>query len=129
MGLGAYLKTNRNEPAKQLLTEVIQASSDSATAYQYLGYCFLQINARLTDASKQAADNPDQNPALLESLKADAQSALGEAVKNYSKAIEINDKDWQAYRGLGVAYMLQAINQKTTSFVKWLSNNGASVWI
>jgi tetratricopeptide (TPR) repeat protein len=35
---------------------------------------------------------------------------VDKAIESYSSAIEINDKDWQAFRGLGVAYMVRALN-------------------
>ena len=80
----AYLKTNRNEPAKELLESVVQIQPDNNTAYKHLGYCYL----RLKDIDKSIA--------------------------NYSKAIEINDKDWDAHRGLGVAYILKGTGASGT---------------
>ena len=59
---------------------VTQRSPDDSEAYQYLGYCYLRLND------------------------------IDNSIASYSTAIEINSKDWQAYRGLGVAYMLKAIN-------------------
>lgn len=78
----AYLRTNRNEPAKELLTAVVRKKPDKSDAFQYLGYCYLRLND------------------------------VDHAVESYGKAIEINNRDWQAYRGLGVAYMLKAISSK-----------------
>ena len=76
----AALKSGRYSSAKQLLTTVTQLQPGNSTAYQYLGYCHL----RLDEADK--------------------------AIESYNKAIEINAKDWQAHRGLGVAYMLKALD-------------------
>jgi len=108
----SYLKTARNEPARELLSSVVQLDPENNDAYQYLGYCFLQLNARAMELYKQKKqpDSDDAGPAA--SLKADAEKAIAQAVESYNKAIEINEKDWQAYRGLGVAYMLKAINGK-----------------
>ena len=75
----AYLRTSRNEPARELLATVAQLQPDNSSARQYLGYCFLRLD--------------DVNQAIV----------------NYRKAVEINRDDWEAYRGLGVAYMLTAI--------------------
>ncbi|MFH1370842.1 MAG: tetratricopeptide repeat protein [Planctomycetota bacterium] len=75
----ACLRTNRNEPAKELLTNVTQLQPDNSSAWQYLGYCFLRLNE------------------------------VDRAIVNYRKAIEINNQDWEAVRGLGVSYMLVAI--------------------
>jgi len=80
----AYLRTNSNEPAKELLTTVIKMQPDNGTAYKYLGYCCLQLGH---------ADK---------------------SIENYNKAIEINDKDWDAHRGLGVACILKGKNQDGT---------------
>jgi tetratricopeptide (TPR) repeat protein len=77
-----YLRTGRESVAKELLISATQIEPDNNVAYQYLGYCYL----RLDDVDRATA--------------------------SYSRAIEINDKDWQAHRGLGVAYMLRAINDE-----------------
>ena len=75
----AYLRTGRNEPAKELLTTVINSHPDNGAAYQYLGFYYLQIQD------------------------------VNSAIESYDRAIEINNLDWEAYRGLGVAYMLNAL--------------------
>jgi len=74
----AYLKMQRFELAKETLTSVIQRSPDNNTAYQYLGYCHLKLGD------------------------------LDRAIESYYTAIELDDSDWEAHRGLGVAYMLRA---------------------
>jgi len=77
----AYLKNNHHEPAKELLTSVIQVQPDNGTAHQYLGYCYLRLDE------------------------------LDKAMISYSRAIAINDRDWEAHRGLGVAYMMKGIDE------------------
>jgi tetratricopeptide (TPR) repeat protein len=52
------------------------------TAYQYLGYCYLQLDE------------------------------VEKSTESYKKAIQIDDTDWQAYRGLGVAYMLNGLSTR-----------------
>jgi tetratricopeptide (TPR) repeat protein len=81
----AYLRTNRNEPAKELLTNVTRLQPSNSSGWQYLGYCYL----RLDD--------------------------VNQAISSYRKAIEINDQDWEAYRGLGVAYMIKATKDNDAS--------------
>ena len=66
---------------KELLILATQIQPDNGAAYQYLGYCYL----RLDDTDK--------------------------AGESYSRAIEINDNDWEAHRGLGVAYMMKVIDK------------------
>jgi tetratricopeptide (TPR) repeat protein len=78
----AYLRTSRNEPAKELLMAVTRLQPTNSSARQYLGYCFL----RLDD--------------------------VNQAIENYRKAVDINSQDWEAYRGLGVAYMMKAIKSE-----------------
>ncbi len=74
----AYLKTQRFELAKETLTSVIQRSPDNNTAYQFLGYCHLKLGD------------------------------VDRAIESYYTAVELDDSDWEARRGLGVAYMLRA---------------------
>jgi tetratricopeptide (TPR) repeat protein len=76
----AYLRDDAgyNEPAKELLTEVIRIQPDNGRAHQYLGYCYLLLK----DVDKSVA--------------------------SYSRAVEINDEDWEAHRGLGVAYAMKS---------------------
>jgi tetratricopeptide (TPR) repeat protein len=80
----AYLKTGRISIAKDLLTSVIQIQPDNNTAYKHLGFCCLQLK----DVNK--------------------------SVESYSRAVEINDRDWESHRGLGVAYILKGKNGNGT---------------
>jgi tetratricopeptide (TPR) repeat protein len=80
----AYLRTGRGSIAKELLTSVIQIQPDNNTAYKHLGFCCLQLK----DVNK--------------------------SVESYSRAIEIDDKDWESHRGLGVAYILKGKNEDGT---------------
>jgi len=75
----AYLQSERYEPAKELLTEVVQREPDNNSAYQHLAYCHLRLNE------------------------------LDAAIESYSRALMIDEKDWQSARGLGVAYMLKGL--------------------
>jgi len=78
----AYLRDNRTNSAKELLISVTQIQPENNAAFQYLGYCYLQLKE------------------------------IDKSIQNYSRAIAIDKRDWQAYRGLGVAYMLIAINDE-----------------
>jgi tetratricopeptide (TPR) repeat protein len=84
----AYLRTGRNEPAKELLTDITRLQPDNNAGWQYLGYCSL----RLDD--------------------------VNQAINSYRKAIESNNQDWEAYRGLGVAYMIKAVKDNDYSLKK-----------
>jgi hypothetical protein len=52
-------------------------------AYRYLGYCHMKLGE------------------------------MDDSIASYSKAIEINSKDWEAHKGLGVTYMLIALRDKS----------------
>jgi len=103
-----YLRTNRNQEAKELLTSAIQIKPDNSAAYQYLGYCYLRLREQ-TIESHRSELTADSNAPLIEQT---VRGYLNDAIQSYSKAIEINDKDWEAYRGLGVAYMLRALDNR-----------------
>ena len=47
---------------------------------------------------------------FLTGLKQNAEKTMKKAVDCYNRAIEIDNNDWQAHRGLGVAFMLQSLN-------------------
>jgi tetratricopeptide (TPR) repeat protein len=64
-----YLRTSRNEPAKELLTSVLQS-------------CYLRLEQ------------------------------VDESIQSYDRALQIDDKNWEAHRGLGVAYMLKALDNE-----------------
>lgn len=106
----AYLRTNRNQPAKELLTSVIQIQPDNDAARQYLGYCYLAFREEAVKAYEQELKSRDKDAALLASLEKGGEEALDKSIESYEKAVEINDGNWEAYRGLGVAYMLRAID-------------------
>jgi hypothetical protein len=74
----AHLKMQRYDLAKDVLTSVIERKGDDSTTHQYLGYCYLKLGD------------------------------LDKAIDSYARAVGLNDADWEAHRGLGVAYMLKA---------------------
>lgn len=74
----AHLKMQRYDLAKDVLTSLIEHHADNGTTHQYLGFCYLKLGD------------------------------LDKAIDSYARAIELNDADWEAHRGLGVVYMLKA---------------------
>jgi len=120
----AYLRTNRNEPAKVLLETVLQIQPENNIAYQYLGYCYLQLYSQAIELYNKATKVSTEEPELIASLKEKADKILDEATESYSRAIEINAKDWEALRGLGVAYMLKARRDKDNM----LKEKGLEQW-
>ena len=83
----AHLQSGSYKSAKELLISVTQVQPHNNTAYRHLGHCYLQLN------------EPDK------------------AIESYSRAIEIDDKDWQAHQRLGDAYMLSALNKNNTVLI------------
>lgn len=75
----AYLRSGRYSSAKELLTDVIITDDENGMAHQYLG--FAQLKLKDTQA----------------------------AIDSYLRAVEIDDSDWMAHKGLGVAYMLMSM--------------------
>jgi len=74
----AYLKAGRFQLAGEMLESLIARDPTNGTAHQYLGYCNLKLG------------NVDR------------------AIENYVTAVNLNAADWEAHRGLGVAYMVKA---------------------
>lgn len=105
-----YLKTGRNEPAQKLLTSVTEQQPLNNSAWQYLGYCYLQLNSRAVQTYTDAMKEEGEDIEFLTGLKQNAEKTMKKAVDCYNRAIEIDNNDWQAHRGLGVAFMLQSLN-------------------
>jgi tetratricopeptide (TPR) repeat protein len=74
-----YLRSGRYSSAKELLTDVVSMDPKNSIAYQYLGFAQLRL--------KETA----------------------EAVESYRQAVNADENDWMARKGLGVAYMLLAM--------------------
>ena len=81
----AYLRSGRYSSAKELLTDVIITDEENGMAHQYLG--FAQLKLKDTQA----------------------------AVESYKRAVKIDDNDWMAHKGLGVAYMLMSMKTNDDS--------------
>lgn len=74
----AYLRYGRYTSAKELLNGAIALDPESGMAHQYMG--FAQLRLKETEA----------------------------AIKSYQTAVQIDENDWMARKGLGVAYILLA---------------------
>ncbi len=75
----AYTKLEHFDSAEELLQDAIDIDPKSSTAFQYLGFVQLQLH------------NDD----------------LSIAMESYKKAVEVDEKDFMAHKGLGVVYMLK----------------------
>jgi tetratricopeptide (TPR) repeat protein len=76
----SYFRAKQNDSAREVLDSVIESDKENSLAYRYLGVYYIRAN--------------------------DFENAL----KNYLMAVHFNKNDWQAHKGLGVAYMLKAIS-------------------
>lgn len=87
----AYLRSGRFSSAKELLTHVIETAPENTMAYQYLGFAQLKLKE------------------------------IDEAIESYLQAVEVNENDWMARKGLGVAYMLKAMKNQGDDKLKALA--------
>jgi Flp pilus assembly protein TadD len=83
-----YLRTGRYDAARELLTDAIKIYPNKGMAHQYMG--FVQLKSKETDL----------------------------AVESYKEAVRLDDKDWMAHKGLGVAYMLAAMKNNNDENLK-----------
>ena len=83
-----YLKKGQFQLAADILESLLAREPRNARAHRYLGYCKLKL---------KDADG---------------------AIENYAAAVDLNDADWEAHRGLGVAYMLKACTTKDSELAR-----------
>jgi len=87
LALGAvYMKVRQYDDARGVLSSAARIWPENGRVYRYLGYC----SAKLRDADK--------------------------AIEMYEQSVDIDAGDWEAHRGLGVAYMLKA---RQTGDARW----------
>jgi len=110
----AYLRTNRDQPAEQLLASAVELDPQNGGAYRYLGYCYLKLHEKTTSEYRQLVQQGASDQSALEGLTGQADEMVGKAVDFYSRAVEIDQNDWDAHRGLGVAYIIDAKNPDGT---------------
>lgn len=89
----AYIRSKHYDPARELLVQVIEAQPDNGRAHQYLGYCRLRFREQYEQLKQKLAE-------------------LEKAIESYRRAVEINDQDWTAHKGLGVAYMIKVLGEE-----------------
>jgi len=106
-----YLRAGRSEAAEELLNLVIQINPYDNNAYKHLGYCYLQLRQPFAEEYK-VLQQTSKDPAAMALLEGKMNRLLDKSLMGYESAIGINDEDWDAHRGLGVALLLKAINAK-----------------
>ncbi len=74
----AHMKAGQYDEARGVLISVTQMRPEDGTAFRHLGYCLVKLDD------------------------------IDHAVQMYRKSIDLNKDDWQAHRGLGVAFMIKA---------------------
>jgi len=87
----AYLRFGRYSSAKELLNGALSIDPESGMAHQYLGY--VQLKLKETD----------------------------EAVESYRQAITLDENDWMARKGLGVAYILMSTKSENAEQLQALA--------
>lgn len=79
----SYTKMRRFAAAEELLSSAIELDPSDNVAFQYLGFIQLQLHKENLDM----------------------------AIDSYFKAIELEENDWMAHKGLGVVYMLKSLKE------------------
>jgi len=74
----ACVKAERYQQGREALVLATQMRPQDGATFRHLGYCLIKLGE------------------------------LDQAMQAYQKAIDLDGKDWEAYRGLGVACMLKA---------------------
>lgn len=110
----AYLRTNRDQPAKQLLTSVLELDPENGLAYRYLGYCYLRLYEKAASEYRELVEQGTKDQSLLEGMTRRSGDMVAKAIDCYSRAVEMDQNDWDAHRGLGVAYIIDAKNPDGT---------------
>ncbi len=102
----AYLRTNRNEPARQLLTSAVELDPQNGRAYRHLAFCYLRLYEENASRYRQLVQQGTTDKTLLEGMFGRGDEMVAKAIDNYTRAIEMDPDDWDAHRGLGVAYII-----------------------
>jgi len=102
----SYLKLDRAEDSKELLTSAVTLDPDNGRAFRHLGYCYLKLYESLAADYRLACQQGSADSEHLESLKRDRKQLMEMALENYKRAVDIDEADWDAQRGLGVAHVI-----------------------
>jgi tetratricopeptide (TPR) repeat protein len=74
----AYLKAGQYDRARETLVSVSQRRPENGVVFRHLGYCLIKLGD------------------------------IDQAVLMYRKSVDLDDRDWEAHRGLGVVLVLKA---------------------
>lgn len=74
----AYLKAGRYDRARETLVSVSQRRPENGEVFRHLGYCLVKLGD------------------------------IDQAMLMYQRSVDLDDKDWEAHRGLGVVLALKA---------------------
>lgn len=105
-----YLRSGRSNNAKELLNSVIGIEPYNNTAYRHLGYCELLNYFQASEKYEDEKKVNDGSAEVLASLKEQMDELVNKSAENYTRAIEIDDQDWEAQKGLGVVYAIIGTN-------------------
>lgn len=103
----SYLKADRTEPARELFESAVKIDPQNSKSLRYLGYCYLKFYEQSGAKYRQALQEGNENKQYLEELKRESENLLALALENYRMAVNANSEDWDAHRGLGVAYIIE----------------------
>jgi tetratricopeptide (TPR) repeat protein len=103
----SYLKADRTEPAKELLDAAVKLDPQNSRALRYLGYCYLKFYEQASAQYRQALQQEEKDQVRIDQLQLESRHLMGLALENYRMAVNANPDDWDAHRGLGVAYIIE----------------------
>jgi tetratricopeptide (TPR) repeat protein len=103
----AYLRTNRDQPAMLLLASAVKLDPQNGKASRYLGYTYLRLYEKNASEYRDLLQKGTADQNQLDSMVSRSDKLVEKAVDSYTRAIEIDPNDWDAHRGLGVAFIIK----------------------
>ena len=103
----SYLRADKTAPAKELLESAVKIDPGNNKAFRYLGYCYLKFYEDAAAGYREALQQGSEDAAYLGSLERQSKQMMAMALENYRIAVNLDPGDWDAHRGLGVAYIIE----------------------
>jgi len=102
----AYLRDKQAQPAKELLLTAMEEMPQNPAVHRQMGYYHLLEYENVAKIYNEQAGQEGVNAQYLETLVSQGKELTDQAIQYYSKAIELDENDWDAHRGLGVSLII-----------------------